>query len=153
MKTMTEAEVMKIFNGYKKQLIKQLGKEVTTNEQLDRVAYKLLGSKYKGTYSVDNVPLNKNGLYIVNTDLSTSGGVHWVALKVTGKTVYVFDSFGRKSTSLLKLLVKNAKIFNKKVIDSDYDVDQKVSSAICGPLSLSWLLTVSQLGIKNSLKI
>ena len=141
MKSMTEVEVMKVFNSYKQQLIKQLGTQVTDNIQLDRVAYKLLGSRFKGTYSVDTVPIQKSGMFIVNTDLSTGPGVHWVAVLSTSKTVYVFDSFGRKTKNLLKPLVKNAKIYQKKVIDSDYDVDQKISSFICGPLSIAFLLS------------
>jgi hypothetical protein len=150
---MTEAEVIKVFNSYKQQLIKQLGTQVTDNIQLDRVAYKLLGARFKGTYSVDTVPIKKSGMFIVNTDLSTGPGIHWVAVLSTSKAVYVFDSFGRKTKNLLKPLVKNAKICQKKVIDSDYDVDQKISSFTCGPLSLAWLLCVKELGIKNALKI
>jgi hypothetical protein len=153
MKSMTEVEVMKVFNSYKQQLIKQLGTQVTDNIQLDRVAYKLLGTRFKGTYSVDTVPIKKSGMFIVNTDLSTNPGVHWVSVFSTAKNVYVFDSFGRKTKNLLKPLVKNAKIYQKKVIDSDYDVDQKISSFTCGPLSIAWLLCVKELGIKNALKI
>ena len=153
MKSMTEVEVIKVFNSYKQQLIKQLGTQVTDNIQLDRVAYKLLGTRFKGTYSVDTVPIQKSGMFIVNTDLSTGPGVHWVAVVSTAKNIYVFDSFGRKTKNLLKPLVKNAKIYQKKVIDSDYDVDQKISSFICGPLSIAWLLCVKELGIKNALKI
>ena len=153
MKSMTEVEVMKVFNSYKQQLIKQLGTQVTDNIQLDRVAYKLLGSRFKGTYSVDTVPIQKSGMFIVNTDLSTGPGVHWVSVFSTPKNVYVFDSFGRKTKNLLKPLVKNAKIYQKKAIDSDYDVDQKISSFICGPLSIAFLLCVKELGIKNALKI
>jgi hypothetical protein len=153
MKSMTEAEVIKVFNSYKQQLIKQLGTQVTDNIQLDRVAYKLLGTRFKGTYSVDTVPIKKSGMFIVNTDLSTGPGVHWVAVVSTAKNIFVFDSFGRKTKNLLKPLVKNAKIYQKKVIDSDYDVDQKISSFTCGPLSIAWLLCVKELGIKNALKI
>ena len=154
MKSMTEVEVMKVFNSYKQQLIKQLGTQVTDNIQLDRIAYKLLGSRFKGTYSVDTVPIQKSGMFIVNTDLSTGPGVHWVSVFSTAKNVYVFDSFGRKASKLLKPLVKNAKIYDKKIINSDTsDKEQRVDQFTCGPISLAWLLTVKELSIKNAIKI
>lgn len=150
---MKESEVMRIFNAYKKQIIKKLGRSVTDNEQLEKVGYALLKSKFKGVYAQDTLPVHKTGMYIMNNHTSKQAGEHWVALYITSKRVYVFDSFGRKTTKLLKILTQNAKILNKTIIDADYDVDQKITSAICGPLCISWLLTVKHVGIANALKL
>lgn len=154
MKAMKEADVTNIFRGYKKQLIKQMGVNTTTNVDLDRIAYKLLGSRFKGTYSQNNIPLNKSGMYIMNTDMSTGPGIHWVSVVVSPKKVYVYDSFARKTKKLLPVFYRNAKLYEKTVINSDTkDTEQKPSELTCGPVSLAWLLSVKELGIKNSLKI
>jgi hypothetical protein len=150
---MKESEVLKIFNGYKKQLIKMLGTSVTDNEQLEKVGYAVLGSKFKGVYSQDTLPVNKTGMYIMNNHKSSQPGEHWVAIYITAKKAYVWDSFGRKSKQLLKILYRNAKALNKTVVDADYDRDQEIMSEVCGPLSLAWLLTVKQIGITNALKV
>ena len=153
MKSLSEKEVNKVFQIYKKQLITKLGTDVTTNHQLEKLGYKILGTRFKGVYSQDEFPFSKSGYFIVNNHKSSQPGEHWVAIYQTTHTIYIFDSFGRKSNKLLPMLYKNAKAYGKKVIDSDYDVDQKISTSICGPLSLAWLLTVKYVGIKNALKI
>jgi len=153
MKSIKEKEVMKIFNEYKNQIINQIGNKITTNDQLNVLAHKLIGVRFKGVFSVDTIPLHKNGMYIINNQSAGMPGEHWVAVLVTVKKVYIFDSFGRKSKALLPILIKSAKLINKKVVDTDYDVDQTISSAVCGQLSISWLLVAKQLGISNALKV
>jgi hypothetical protein len=96
---------------------------------------------------------DKPGYYIVNTDLYGKPGVHWVSVIITRKRVYVWDSFGRASNKLLKVLSKNSKIANKLIVDADYDPEQKISEMLCGQISLAWLLTADEVGIKNALKV
>jgi hypothetical protein len=153
MKTLTENQVMKIFNRNKKQMIKLLGDQVTDNQTLEKTGLNLMGSKFKGVYAVDTIPMNKPGLFIINTDVSSGDGVHWVGLKITAKRIYVFDSFGRTTDTLLRILVKKAKKANKQIIDCDYDADQQPAEMICGQLSLAWLMLVTSHGIKNALKV
>jgi hypothetical protein len=150
---MKETDVMKTFNCFRNQLIKKIGTEVTDNIELQKYGYALLGARFKGVYPQDMLPVNKSGMYIMNNQTSKLGGEHWVAVVVTAARVYVWDSFGRKTKNLLKILNKNAKAIGKKVIDSDYDREQAFDSSVCGPLSLSWLLVVKKLGIANALKI
>ena len=126
--------------------------QVTDNEQLEIIATSLLPKKFKGVYSQDTVP-DKPGYYIVNTDLYGKPGVHWVGVVITRQRVYVWDSFGRSSNKLLKALSKNSKIANKLIVDADYDPEQKISEMLCGQISLAWLLTVDEVGIKNALKV
>jgi len=150
---MKELQVNNIFKIFAKNLVSKMGSAVTDNHQLDKVAYTLLGKRFKGTYAQDKLPVNKSGYYIMNVDTSKKSGTHWVAVLSTPKTIYVFDSFGRKSKNLLKVLYDNAKSVNKKVVDADYDIDQHPSTNICGPLSIAFLLTAKQVGIKNALKV
>ena len=150
---MKEEEVLKIFNCYKIRLIQKLGTKQTDNEQLEKLGYALLKGRFQGVYPQDKLPVNRSGYYVMNTDTSNKPGIHWVGVVVTKKTVYVWDSFGRKSKTLLKVLTKNAKAVNKVVVDAEYDREQSILSEVCGPLSLAWLLTVKQTGIKNALKV
>lgn len=126
---------------------------MTDNKQLEKYGYALLGSRFKGVYAQDQLPVNKSGMYIMNNQTSKLGGEHWVAIFSTAKTIYVWDSFGRKSKNLLRILTRRAKAIGKNIVDSDYDRDQEITSAVCGPLSLGWLLTVKKLGISNALKV
>jgi hypothetical protein len=153
---LTEKEVLKVFNQHKRKLIKLMGSGSTTDGQLNAVGYTLFGKRYIGTYSQDNLKFNKiknNSFAIINTDTKNKGGVHWVALYFTPKTVYIWDSYGRSSHTLLPIFVKQLKNRKLKFIDSDPDADQSKKSKICGPLCLGWMLTVKEVGVLNAIKV
>ena len=151
----TEAVAEQMFRKYKKQFIKKMGSGSTTDAQLDEQGKRLFGKQYIGAYPQDQAPLGRTGRYaIVNTDVTNGPGVHWVAMYLTPKTVYAFDSFARPSASLLKTLTKNAKGKKIKIIDSDKsDQEQFGSTSICGQLCLAWLCTVQKLGVRAAIKI
>jgi len=153
MKSMSEKEVMKSFLRHKKRLLKQLGSRALYNTQLDQKAALLFGPRYLGTHSQDTAILNRSGFQIINVDTTNQPGTHWVALYSTPKTIYVYDSFGRPTSRLLKHLTKAAKNRKLSIVDSDKDPEQFGNSQICGVLCLSWLLCVKELGIKNAMKI
>ena len=158
---LSEKDVLIVFNKHKKALIKAMGTKSTTDRQLNTMGKQLFGAKYLGTYSQDNIPWKKvhsiinfnNTFAIINTDPVGKPGVHWVGLFVTAKTVYIWDSYGRKSQTLLPILVKQLKTRKYKFKDSDNDTDQSRRSQICGQLCLSWMLTVKDLGIHNAMKV
>ena len=53
--------------------------------------------RFKGVYSRDNLPKIKDGDYVINLDVYSNIGTHWVALYVGAagsKDVIYFDSFG-----------------------------------------------------------
>lgn len=139
----------KLFLKTKTQLIKKLGDKALNNTQLDSIGKQLFGKRYIGTHPQDRTVF-KNGFQIINTDTYGKAGVHWVALYITPKTIYVYDSFGRPTKKLLKVLSKNA---TRKIVDSEYDPEQFGNSQICGHLCLSWLHVVKTMGIKQALKI
>ena len=54
-----------------------------------------LKHKFHGVYALDCLPKSrKNGGYIINFDISSDPGSHWVAVFVDNKNVEYFDSFG-----------------------------------------------------------
>ena len=73
---MIEADVLKIFNCYKKRLIQKLGEKQTDNVELEKLGYKLLGGRFGGVYAQDKLPVNRSGYYIMNVDTSNKGGSH-----------------------------------------------------------------------------
>ena len=141
-----------LFKKYKRKFIKLLGKGPLDNFQLDKLGKELLGKKYLGTFAQDELP-TKSGYLIINTDTSkniNSGEAHWVAIIQTAKTLYVYDSYGRMTKNVLKLISKQTK---KKIVDSKHDAERFGFTAICGHLSLSWLCVAHDLGICKALTI
>lgn len=142
-----------LFKKYKKQLIKQFGKKALYNDQLDNICTKLFGSKYLGTHPQDQVVL-KPGYQIINVDTSKQSGSHWVGIYQTQNTVYIYDSFGRPSSTLLKILTKKLNKKNIKFVDSDNEPEQfGYISEICGQLCISFLMVVKELGVKRAILI
>ena len=90
----------------------------------------------------------------MNNQTSKMGGEHWLFVFITSKTIYVHDSFARPSKKPLPILCKNAKAVGKIIVDFDRkDTEQKITTAICGPIAISVALTVKKVGIKNALKL
>ena len=154
---MTEHQVEKLFRKYKKDIIKKLGRNATTDKQLTLVGKELFGKRYIGTFSQDTVSVGafgKTGMLIANTDTRDKNGKHWFSVYMTPKTIYIYDSYGRPSAKLLKILSKHAKDRKMNVIDSDTtDQEQKGNSEVCGQLCLAFLCVVRDLGIKKALLI
>ena len=149
---MNEKQIEQIFHKQTKKLVKSIGNHALSNHELDAIGPRLFGNKYHGTYSQDKIQY-KNGFCIINVDVHSKKGSHWVALYITSRTIYVFDSFGRPTPKLLKVLTTKAKKLNKRLVDCDYDRNQKYDSIICGHMCLSWLACVRDHGIKTALKI
>ena len=102
--SLTERQVEVLFKKFKRQIIKQMGRDETSDTQLRGIGNELLGRRFIGVYPQDKIPLGRTGLIIANTDTSNGPGVHWVAMVLTQKTIYVFDSFARATKQLMKIL-------------------------------------------------
>ena len=50
-------------------------------------------SKFNGVYSRNNVPIVKDGAYVINLVEVKSIGVHWIALHVNGNNIIYLYSF------------------------------------------------------------
>ena len=141
------------FQKVSKLLIKRFGKSGLYNDTIDKYGIKAFGSKWNGCHSQDQIVWGI-GYQIINVDTSKKKGSHWVGLYITKGRVYVYDSFGRPTPKLLKILTKQAKTRGIKIIDSERDPEQFGElSEICGQLTMAWLQTIKQLGIKSALKI
>jgi hypothetical protein len=86
-------------------------------------------SNYKGIHWADDVPLLKQGEYVViNIDADKTHGTHWVGL-YAGKQLYCyFDSFGFMPAKKLK----QPTIYNDKQL-------QKLTQDNCGQWVIAFL--------------
>lgn len=150
---MSRNDFKKIYN----EVVKLIGHSKTTDSiELNKLCKKLFGKQFKGVYAVNAVPkIQKNSYYIINTDLRGRGGIHWCALITgNGKTVYIYDSFGRPTKKVLNLLSKKLIKKGYKIKDSNYQQEQfGTKSAMCGQLSVAWLVFAKKYGITKALKI
>lgn len=144
---MKEAEAEQIFkqktNDIKK-LMKKKG--VTFMGELNTTGKKLFGIKFRGVFSSDKIPiLNELVPYaILNLDRSDQPGSHWIAIaKTSDDNLMCFDSFGRRHTQIIPSLKKSG---NGKIIDTDYDANQKVKEMDCGMRCLGWLYMFNHYG-------
>ena len=142
----------KLFLKHKKALIKAHGNKALDNFQIDAICHPIFGARWRGCNPQDKI-VWKTGYQIINTDTSRGGGIHWVSIYITPKKIHVYDSFGRSTKRLLKILTSQATSKNINIIESKRDAEQFGSTEVCGHLSISWLLCVKRLGIKISLKI
>ena len=147
------SEPVKLFKRYKNKYLRVLGNKALYDDELQRIGKEQL-KPFNGVYPQDKF-INKNGYQIINTSNSDDmKGEHWVALYKTPKNLYVYDSFGRNTNNLLPGLTKKMKGGgNIKIIDSDYDKEQRGESQVCGQLCMSWLCVVRDLGIRKALQI
>ncbi len=89
---------------------------------------------YGGIFSIDNIPnynINSPCFYVINTDISSGPGKHWLLLffLTNGKNVEIFDSLGKSPYAYHKSFKKflNSKIgwnitYNNKSLQGDSNV-------------------------------
>ena len=114
------------------------GNKTTYLDQLNGIGNKLLGVKFAGVYPSDKIPiLNDLKKYaILNLDTSKEPGSHWVAIAKNEDDTYIYDSFGRCHTKIIKGLVYSG---NGRIINCDLDAEQHIKETNCGARSLAWL--------------
>ena len=136
-------------NRLTREIVSEWGKHALNDLEVSKIGKLLLGnSKYLGTFPQDRTPF-KSGYFIINVDKSGEIGSHWCSIYADkNKNMYVYDSFARPSKRLLPYLYKNAKDKGFNLIDINKKSDQKKSSNICGPISLSFLKSVEKFGIE-----
>ena len=91
-------------------------------------------------------PHPKKHYSILNTDDSSSNGTHWLACFQRGKTLYMYDSFGR-SDKLMKPFVDKFERLGYKVIFVNKKGDQSGYQLNCGLRCLLWNCFVNKYGI------
>ncbi len=90
-----EVKANKLFKKYKTEYIKQLGRHALSNTEIDAVATTLLGIKYRGSFAQDEKFKKKSGYYIINTDIASGPGIHWISCKIPPTTAWIYDSCGQ----------------------------------------------------------
>ena len=147
-----ELKAENLFRTYKLELISKLGRKALNNDTIDKYSKILFQTKYKGCFAQNNKFELKPGYYIINTDVESGKGFHWISLILTAKTAYIYDSFSRDPKKILPHLLQHLK--NYKIVSSDRkDVEQKGKSSICGHASLAFLLVAQRLGVRSAIKI
>ena len=142
---------MDTFRTYKGALIRRLGREALNDMTIDSVGKTEFGRRWGGVSSQSEWQPIRDRYYVVNTArVPDSPGVHWVAVYVSPRgLVYAYDSYGRNVQRLLWRVGKTASRWGAgSLIGTDPDAEQRGSSAVCGQLSLAWLLVVRDRGIR-----
>jgi hypothetical protein len=156
---MIETEIEKEFKKLKRKYIAKLGNKALDNTTIDIFCKSEFGSKYKGCYAQDALVTFKPGYYVFNTDVSSGPGIHWIAIRITKTTAFVYDSFARNPSKLVPILVKRIRSQKLKIISSDRsDAEQRSTNrgklvVICGHACLAWLTCVQKFGIRSAIKI
>ena len=150
-KSKSELQAESLFRRYKDLLVSVFGRGPLIGEQVEAFGHAAFEEEWRGVGGQDNfTPPLRPGYYVINTSYTAnSPGVHWTALYVTKAGIHhVYDSFARSGTRILaNLKGRGSAAFR----DSDRsDAEQRGDSAVCGHLSLAWLLTVRDLGIKKA---
>ena len=118
-----QTEQYKQFLKYKHHFIKKLGKKALFDNQLTVEGRALFGNKYLGTFSQNNIPLNRTGYLIAN----------------------------RQTTNLLPILEHKLNTKKVKYLDSNSKPEQTTEK--CGHLCLAWLCIVKEYGVRKALTI
>lgn len=136
---------------YEKQLSK-LPQHALSNTEIDEIMATHKNIDYRGTYPSDLTPKLKDNQYcIINNDVSTGNGIHWVALAKSLKDVYIYDSYGRDHSLYLPDFLAKRYINWTKTDDKP---EQKILlgngelEVNCGARSISWILTCNRFGIR-----
>lgn len=109
-----------------------------TDKDLNYYAKKLNVPNFKGVFMRDTLPktppkLNESA--ILNLDVESNEGTHWVAYKKRGRNVHYFDSFGslKPPKELIKYLGGKCRIIYNNNAYQTYEETN------CGHLCLKFL--------------
>jgi len=156
-KTAQELDAEARFRTYKDALIRIYGRGPLDSDMIEQFGIEAFGASWRGVSGQERVrtPM-KAGYRILNTSrTANSPGVHWLGVYTTsaGRT-YTYDSFARSGAKMLSELNGRRKKESGAFVDSDRkDAEQRGASAVCGHLSLAWLLVVRDLGVRSAILI
>jgi len=116
---------------------------------LKRISKKYLGEQFLGVYPYDQYPNDApdDSYAIINTDPHGQQGVHWIGLYKKGKTLYVYDSFGRHSKNVLRQFFHSHVARGFRVVDVNLKREQADKQNDCGLRSLTYLILEHRYGI------
>ena len=108
-----------------------------------------------GIYMQDSHVPARDGMFVMNSDTRGNPGIHWVGGIKQGKTIYIYDSFGRTADKLLPIFSQLAKqqhyrVRNAGVNDQDQFGDKSVD---CGHRVISSLMVAKKHGLNSFMKL
>ena len=119
---------------------------------IDEIGKAEFGRRWAGVFASDKAKKllhMKDCFAVVNTATSRGRGSHWLGVYMTsGSSGYLYDSFGREAAQVIWRLNRAALADNIALHGTNPNHEQRGTSAVCGHLSLSWLLTVRDVGIR-----
>ena len=92
--------------------------------------------RFRGVYSLNNIPLISNGDLVINLDTSNNNGSHWVAMKITDYELFYFDSLKLPMNILLTNYISH---LNKTHLYINRDTFQKHLEVNCGEFVVLFL--------------
>lgn len=148
--------MLKIFNQFKDEVIKQFGRGPMYEEQIKKYGIEHF-SNFGGVFAHDQFQPEDNKCYVINTGNHKSVGYHWVAVYVTPTHLFLFDSFHRNPHKIFHDVDRFKGKFRQIIVSNWPDAIQKdyleKEENICGQLSLAWLQCVKFYGIRNAILI
>lgn len=123
-------------------LIRSLPKRALTNKDIEKFVQRNRRKipYFRGVFSRNTLPntIHRNECGIINLDVNSGPGTHWVAYKKRDKSILYFDSFGdlQPPTEIITYFNSNG-ICN---IFYNHDRYQTFNSTNCGHLCLMFLL-------------
>jgi hypothetical protein len=119
-----------------------LGDKSTTNVTLEHFGKQHFPTRFIGVFSSDQIPVGiPNGkMFIVNTDIASQRGTHWIAVIKKNNITYAFDSFGRKVQQLSRYFPDSWVNVNHRRLESYKEED-------CGQMSMAFLICADKHGV------
>lgn len=110
-----------------------------SNEFVENVGKKLFGNLFYGVFPCDAYPniKRKNFCVIFNLAKHNEDGSHFVTVVKSSKTIFYFDSFGRKckNSYILKFMNK----FSLPIEYNDFQIQDR-SSSLCGLFCIFFII-------------
>ena len=148
---MPHTEDHKLFGQYKKELIRDLGRDALDEATINKVGRREFGPKWGGAVPNDRVKIRPGHFYVINTSGSKGRGVHWVGGYATSSAFYIYDSYDRPVKHLLPHLTRAIQKKGWTLGHTEHPMDQRgFTSETCGHDSIGFLMAVRDLGIRRA---
>ena len=110
-----------------------LGKRTTYASNIDRVGRQHFGARWGGVVARDTLPPPGHmRFFVVNTDASTGGGVHWLAAMDVGRQRHFNDPLGMIGADQRRQLER----LHPDAVWADLDAEQRREEKDCGVRAL-----------------
>ena len=106
----------------------------------------LMSSSFVGVFSRTRIPLNNSipAGYIVNLDDFAKPGSHWIAIYISDKYYYLFDSYGRNfnNDSCISSFLRS--YADKRDYKFSPVVLQQITTSTCGLFCILFIMIMSR---------